>query len=85
MAFYESEPFDMLLVNDSGKAIYINSSLIPEKATRNAAGVNLFTLKEGQKLVDATRNPEKHYTGFEKCHKLKLPATGNGVTKKSDA
>ena len=85
MAFYESEPFDMLLVNDAGKAIYISSSLIPEKATRTAAGMNLFTLKAGQKLVDATRTPEEHYTGFEKCHKLKLPATGNSVTKKPNA
>ena len=83
-AFYESEPFDLLLVNDAGKAIYINSRLIPEKATRTASGVNLFTMKPGQKLVAATREPEKHYEGFEKCKKLKIPATGNAVTQKSD-
>ena len=81
--FYESEPFDLLLVNDAGKAIYINSSLIPEKATRTAAGAQLFALKENQKLTVATRTPENHYTGYEKCRKNKLPATGNGVTKKA--
>ncbi len=81
-AFYEDEPFDLLLVNDAGKAIYINTSLIPEKATRTAGGVNLFTLKPNQKLVDATRTPETAYTGYEKCKKTKLPATGSGITKK---
>ena len=83
-AFYESEPFDLLLVNDAGKAIYINTSLIPEKATRTAAGAQLFALKETQKITDATRAPETHYDGYEKCRKNKLPAIGNGVTKKKN-
>ncbi len=81
-AFYEEEPFDLLLVNDAGKAIYINTSLIPEKATRTAGGVNLFTLKPNQKLTDATRTPEDSYAGYEKCKKTKLPAPGNSITKK---
>ncbi len=81
-AFYETEPFHILLVNDAGKAIYIHSSQIPEKATRTAAGALLFSLKENQKLVDATRAPEKHYADFEKCKKNKLPAIGVSITKK---
>ncbi len=80
--FYETEPFDILLVNNAGKGIYIHSSLIPEKATRTAAGATLFALKEDQKIVYASRTPEKHYTGFEKCRKNKLPAIGIAVTKK---
>ncbi len=83
-AFYEEEPFDLLLVNNAGKAIYINSSLIPEKATRTAAGALLFAIKEDQKIVDASRTPETHYIGYEKCRKNKLPApSGNSVSKKS--
>jgi DNA gyrase subunit A len=81
-AFYETEPFYILLVNDAGKAIYIHSSQIPEKATRTAGGVTLFSLKENQRIVDATRTLEKHYADFEKCKKLKLPAIGIAVTKK---
>ncbi len=81
-AFYESEPFDILLVNSADKAIYLSSRLIPEKATRTAGGVTLFTLKPGQTIIDATRAPEKHYTGHEKCKKLKIPATGNAIHKK---
>ena len=80
--FYETEPFDLLLVNNAGKGIYIHSSLIPEKATRTAAGSSLFALKEDQKIVYASRTPENHYTGFEKCRKNKLPAIGIAVTKK---
>lgn len=79
-AFYESEPFDLLLVNDADKAIHINTALIPEKATRTAAGAQLFALKENQKIKNAVRNPEDHYTGFEKCRRHKLPATGNAVS-----
>ena len=81
-AFYETEPFDLLLVNSGGKAIYINTELIPEKATRTAAGAQLFAMKETQKLTCATRTPETNYTGFEKCRKTKLPATGSSVAKK---
>ena len=80
--FYETEPFDILLVNNAGKGIYIHSSLIPEKATRTAAGSSLFSLKEDQKIVFASRTPENHYEGFEKCRKNKLPAIGIAVTKK---
>ncbi|MBO5793202.1 MAG: hypothetical protein J6S54_12125, partial [Lentisphaeria bacterium] len=53
--------------------IYIHSSLIPEKATRTAAGASLFSLKEDQKIVYASRTPEKHYEGFEKCRKNLTP------------
>ncbi len=80
--FYEAEPFPLLLVNNAGKGLYIHSSQIPEKATRTAAGAALFSLKENQRIVDATRTPEKHYADFEKCKKTKLPNFGVTVTKK---
>ena len=80
-AFYESEPFDLLIVNSAGKAIYLNTALIPEKATRTAAGVTVFDLKKNQTVVDATRAPEGKYKGFEKCKKIKIPAAGSAVEK----
>ena len=83
-AFYETEPFDLLLVNDAGKAVFINTSLIPEKATRTAGGVTLFTLKADRKIVDVTRAPETHYVGHEKCRKNKIPATGIAIAKKEN-
>lgn len=80
-AFYESEPFDLLIVNSAGKAIYLNTALIPEKATRTAAGVTVFDLKKNQTVVDATRAPEGKYKGYEKCKKIKIPAAGSAVEK----
>ena len=73
--FYESEPFELLLVSSQGKGILINTGLISEKTTRTAAGVQLFNLKKDQRLVAALRD----YSAFPsavKCRKLKLPATG---------
>ena len=80
-AFYESEPFDLFIVNNMGKAIYLNTSLIPDKATRTAGGVAVFDLKKNQTVADATRAPEGKYKGYEKCKKIKIPATGSAVEK----
>ena len=81
-AFYEEEPFELFLVNSAGRAININTKLIPEKATRTAAGTMLFRLPKGQTVVDATVHPETHYEGYEKCRKIKIPATGTTITVK---
>ncbi len=83
--FYETEPIDLLLVNDAGKAILVNSSLIPEKSTRTAAGAALFAMKPEQKLVDVEAAPCTRYEGYEKCRKLKLPATGTAVGAKKQS
>ena len=80
-AFYESEPFDLLIVNNVGKAIYLNTALIPDKATRTAGGVAVFDVKKNQIVADATRTPEGKYKGYEKCKKIKIPATGSAVEK----
>jgi len=74
---YEKETRDILIRSTDGKAILIKSSLIPQKTTRTAAGVQLMNLKRGQ-TVDAV------FTGDEiagagdisKCRKIKIPATG---------
>ncbi len=76
--FYETEPLDILMISSDKKAIVVKSSLIPQKATRSAAGVNVFTLKKGSKLTKA-------YVGFEASFdskgfkKLKIPASGVSI------
>lgn len=75
--FYEDKPFDVLIVADSGKAILIETSLIPIKSTRSSQGVTLFTLKDKQKIVDAVRDYKPN--GGKSCRKLKIPATGVAV------
>ena len=76
--FYETEPVDILMISSDKKAIVIKSSLIPIKTTRSAAGVNLFTLKKGNKLISAAVGFEEKFDskGFKK---LKIPASGVAI------
>ena len=73
--FYETEPIDILIKSTDNKAIVVKSSLIPIKTTRSAAGVNVFTLKKGNKITSAEVGFEDHFDskGFKK---LKIPASG---------
>ncbi len=73
--FYETEPVDILMKSTDNKAIVVKSSLIPIKTTRSAAGVNIFTLKKGNKIASAAVGFEESFDskGFKK---LKIPASG---------
>ncbi len=75
--FYEDKPFDVLIVANTGKAILIETSLIPTKTTRSSQGVTLFTLKDKQKIVDVVKDYKPN--GGKSCRKLKIPATGVAV------
>jgi len=76
-AFYEIEPIEIFMVSDSGKAILIKSSLIPEMTTRTSAGVSLFALKKTQKITAAVSGEAiLAFTDASKCKKIKIPATG---------
>ena len=81
---YESrgEPVEIYIENSAGKAITIKSSLIPEKATRNASGVTLFSLKKGQTVtrVESGDALDK-IPAAAKCRKIKIPASGVNVSK----
>lgn len=73
--FFEDSPSEMILVNSANRAIVINTKLIPVKATRTAGGVTLFSLKKGQTVTAASREPDK-FPGSGRCRKIKIPATG---------
>ena len=76
--FYEREkdPFEIMLVNSSERAIILKTSLIPQKATRSAGGVTLMTLKKGERLVRAVRDFDEKYDDLKGYRKLKIPASG---------
>lgn len=80
-AIYESEPIDILLVNDQNRAIVIKSSIIPIKSTRSSAGATIMTMKKGQKLAYAVTNFSEALDdkGYKK---IKIPATGTAITEK---
>lgn len=75
-AFYEKEPFDILLISSDHRGIVIKSSLIPTMATRTSAGVQLLSLKAGQTLAAATTDLSTLADGSKGLKKLKVPAAG---------
>jgi DNA gyrase subunit A len=76
-AIYETEPVDLLLLSDANRAILIRSTLVPQKTTRTANGVSVFTLKGAQKLVRVVHGEEiAQIDGASKCKKIKIPAVG---------
>lgn len=77
IAYEAGAPIDIFMVDSSGKAITVKSSLIPEKATRTASGVTVFSLKKDRKigLVASGIALEKHPESAE-CRKIKIPAVG---------
>ncbi len=75
-AFYEKEPFELLLVSSDNRGIVIKSSLIPVMSTRTSGGVTLMSLKAGQTVVRASRDLSSLADGSRGLKKLKIPATG---------
>lgn len=75
-AFYEKSPMELLLVSSERRGIVIKSSLIPLMSTRTSGGVQLITLKKGQKLVSASADLSSLPDGDKGFKKLKIPATG---------
>lgn len=77
IAYEAGAPIDIFMVDSSGKAITVKSSLIPEKATRTASGVTVFSLKKDRKidLVASGIALEKHPESAE-CRRIKIPAVG---------
>ena len=78
-AILEDKPKDVIIVSDQNKAITIKSALIPEKTTRTAGGVTLFTLK-GKAIISYADESEKSiYPEPQNYRKIKVPATGSAM------
>ena len=79
-ALYESEPFEVLLVSDQNRAMVIDSSMIPIKATKTSLGVTVFTLKGNHEIVRAERYVPERCAGADKCRKRKIPSNGTPLS-----
>ncbi|MBE6636382.1 MAG: topoisomerase IV [Ruminococcaceae bacterium] len=64
------------LVTSSGKAMVIDSSLVPEKATRTSQGVILMTQKNDSRVVFVSDDPARFLRGDKSYRKNKLPSAG---------
>ncbi len=83
-AIYEADkPVQVFIRSDAGRAMLIKSTLIPEKTTRTAAGVQILQLpKKGNVKVDiATERIDLIGEEATKCRKLAVPSTGTSIGK----
>ena len=77
-AVYEADkPKQIFIRSDAGKGMTIKTSLIPEKSTRTAAGVQIMQLpKKKGKVELVTERVEEIGEDAQKCRKLAIPSTG---------
>ncbi len=80
--FYETDPFELMILTEHDKAIVIKSTLIPEKTTRTSAGVQLITLKKGDKVKLVCSDFEERFENPKGYKKIKIPATGSLLVEK---
>jgi len=74
--FYESSPFELMILTKNYKAIILKSSIIPEKTTRTSGGVQLITLKKGDSVSLVCTDYENRFENTKGYKKIKIPATG---------
>ena len=81
-AIYEADkPKQIFIRSNGGKGMLIKTSLIPEKATRTASGVQIIQLpKKGGKIELVTERIEDIGEDAQKCRKLAIPSTGVSIS-----
>ncbi len=73
-----AKPANIFIRTDAGRGMLIKSSLIPVKATRTAAGVQIMKLpKKGVKVDLVTDRIDDIGQDALKCKKLAIPSTGS--------
>ena len=75
-AFLEEAPFEIIMMSDAGRALVVSTENIPSKTTRTSQGVQLFTLKKGQRVISAKSDPASVSENPARYRKGKLPSTG---------
>ena len=80
-AIYEGDkPVNIFIRSDAGRGMLIKSSLIPEKSTRTAAGVQIMKLPKKVKIDLVTDRIDDIGEDALKCKKLALPSTGSPLS-----
>ncbi len=80
-AIYEGDkPVNIFIRSDAGRGMLIKSSLVPEKSTRTAAGVQIMKLPKKVNIDLVTDRIEQIGDDALKCKKLALPSTGSPLS-----
>ena len=75
-AFIETVPFDIMMLNNIDRALVVSTEQIPLKTTRTSQGVQIFTIKPGQKIVSSKNDPSTLFENPSRYRRQKLPSTG---------
>ena len=76
-AIYEADkPVNIFIRSDGDRGMLIKSSLIPEKNTRTASGIQIMKLPKKVKIDLVTDRIDEMGPDALKCKKLALPSTG---------
>ena len=73
-SFVEEE--EIALQTSAGRMLLIGTAQIPQKTTKNTAGVNVITLKKGQRIVDVLRGITDRIHDPHRYRVRSLPAVG---------
>jgi len=78
---YLDEDKDIVAISDNDRALYLNTSQVPLKATKNTQGVQIMTLrKKGTKLIAIEEAQKTKLKNPQKYASKNLPAAG-GIIK----
>ncbi|MGM9916617.1 DNA gyrase subunit A [Anaerotignum sp.] len=84
MAKIEEES-DFILMRNTDKATLINTELIPSSATKNATGVQIYTLKKNSTVTKVFAKEEFQTEDHEYYRTKKIPTTGHFIQEKDKA
>ncbi len=77
-AIYEGDkPVNIFIRSDAERGMLIKSSLVPDKSTRTAAGVQIMKLPKKVKIDLVTDRLEEIGQDAMKCKKLAIPSSGS--------
>ncbi len=79
--YEENKPKSIFIRSEGGKGMLIKTSLVPEKSTRTAGGVQIMQLpKRGGKVDFVTERVEELGDDIQKCRKIAIPSTGTSIS-----
>ena len=81
-AIYEADkPKQIFIRSEAGKGMLIKTSLVPEKATRTASGVQIMQFPRNKGRIElVTERIEELGDDAQKCRKLAIPSTGVAIS-----
>ena len=79
------EESDFILMRNTDKATLMNTELIPSSATKNATGVQIYTLKKNSTVTKVFAKEEFQTEDHEYYRTKKIPTTGHFIQEKDKA